>query len=329
MDNDIYKKLHSEGYLGDDSYKQLSQKHLTQLFSVHWELKTLLYLGVMLLSGGLGILIYKNIYTIGHQAVLAFIALISIGCFIYCFKKKLKFSWGKVKAPNTGFDYILLLGSISMVTFVGYLQYQYQVFGLNYGMATFIPMLALFFIAYYFDHLGILSMAIASLALWMGVSVTPKTLLAYGTFNSEQIIFTYVAFGLILLTFSYLTQRFNIKNHFKFTYQHYGVHVTFIALLAGYFEYYNTSASLIWMLPFFALATYIYVDAYRERSFYFILLTILYGYFALACLITRGLYNVMEYDAIYPLLLCFIASAIGLIFLLININKNLKRDDHI
>jgi hypothetical protein len=329
LDNDIYKKLNSEGYLSDDSYNNVSQKHFTQLFSVHWELKILLYLGVMLLSGGLGILIYKNIDTIGHQAVLAFIALTGIGCFIYCFKKKLPFSWDKVKASNTGFDYILLLGSICMVTFVGYLQYQYQVFGLNYGMATFIPMLALFFIAYYFDHLGILSMAIASLALWMGVSITPKTLLAHGTFNSKQIIFTYVAFGLILLVFAYLTQRFNIKKHFKFSYQHYGVHITFIALLAGYFEYYDAAISLLWLLPFFGLAVYIYIDAYRDRSFYFILLTILYSYFALACLITRVLYNLIKYDAIYLLLMCFIASAIGLIFLLININKNLKQDDHI
>lgn len=329
MDNNIYQKLHSEGYLSDESYNKVSQKHLNQLFSVHWELKTLLYLGVMLLSGGLGVLIYKNIDTIGHQAVLAFIALISISCFTYCFKKKQPFSWHKVKASNTGFDYILLLGSISMVTFVGYLQYQYQVFGLNYGMATFIPMLALFFIAYYFDHLGILSMAIASLALWMGVSVTPKTLLAYGTFNSRQIIFTYVAFGLMLLIFAYLTQRFDIKKHFKFTYHHYGIHVTFIALLAGYFDDYESAANAVWLVPFFALAAYIYFDARRERSFYFILLTILYGYFALASLITRILYGYMKYDAIYLLLMCFIASAIGLIFLLININKNLKQDDHI
>lgn len=329
MDNNIYQKLHSEGYLSDESYNKVSQKHLNQLFSVHWELKTLLYLGVMLLSGGLGVLIYKNIDTIGHQAVLAIIALISISCFTYCFKKKRPFTWHKVKAPNTGFDYILLLGSISMVTFVGYLQYQYQVFGLNYGMATFIPMLALFFIAYYFDHLGILSMAIASLALWMGVSVTPKTLLAYGTFNSRQIIFTYVAFGLILLFFAYLTQRFDIKKHFKFTYHHYGIHVTFIALLAGYFDDYESAANAVWLVPFFALATYIYFDARRERSFYFILLTILYGYFALASLITRILYGYMKYDAIYLLLMCFIASAIGLIFLLININKSLKQDDHI
>jgi hypothetical protein len=325
LDNEIYKKLYSEGYLGDSSYHKVNQKHLTQLFSVHWELKTLLYLGVMLLSAGLGVLIYKNIDTIGHQAVLAFIAIISIGCFIYCFKKKLPFSLGKVKAPNTGFDYILLLGSISMVTFVGYLQFQYNVFGNNYGMATFIPMLALFFIAYYFDHLGILSMAIANLALWMGVSVTPKKLLAYGTFDNKEIIFTYVLLGAMLLLAAYLTQRFDIKKHFKFSYYHYGVHVVFISLLAGYFEYYSSSYYLLWMAALFALAIYIYLDAYKDKSFYFILLAILYSYFAFGCLMCRLMFFTADSTGGAELLfLGFILSAIGLIFLIININKKLK-----
>ncbi|QHS54125.1 DUF2157 domain-containing protein [Mucilaginibacter sp. 14171R-50] len=329
MNNDIYNKLHADAYISDNSFENLGQKHTKKLFSVHWELKILLYLGVMLLTAGLGILVYKNIDTIGHQAVLAFIALVSIGSFAYCFKFKPPFSWGKVKAPNTGFDYILLLGSISMVTFIGYLQYQYNVFGLSYGLATFVPMLLLFFLAYYFDHLGILSMAIAALALWMGVSITPKTLLAYGTFNSSEIISTYVVLGLMLLAAAYITQRFDIKKHFKFSYHHYGVHVTFIALLAGYFDRYDTALSVLWIVMLLALAVYIYLDAYKERSFYFILLTILYSYFALSCLLVRLLYALMREGSIYLLLMCFIGSAIGLIFLLINVNKSLKHDDHI
>lgn len=329
MEPDIYNKLHADGLLSDASFEKIKQKRSNPLFSVHWELKTLLYLGVMLLSGGLGVLVYKNIDTIGHQAILAFIALITIGCFWYCGKHKLPFSWGKVKSPNTGFDYILLLGSISLVTFVGYLQYQYNVFGLNYGLATFIPMLALFFIAYYFDHLGILSMAIAALALWMGISITPKALLAYGNFNNKHIILTYVLFGVMLLMAAYLTKRFDIKRHFKFSYHHYGVHVMCIALLAGYFEYYNTIYSAVFMIAFFAVAIYVYQDAYKEKSFYFILLAVLYSYFALASLVTRMMFATMREDSIYLLLMFFIGSAIGLIFLLININKNLKQDDHL
>ncbi|WP_454803775.1 DUF2157 domain-containing protein [Mucilaginibacter phyllosphaerae] len=330
MEPDIYNKLHADGFLSEASFEKIKQKQANHLFSVHWELKTLLYLGVMLLSGGLGVLVYKNIDTIGHQAILAFIALITIGCFWYCGKHKLPFSWGKVKSPNTGFDYILLLGSISLVTFVGYLQYQYNVFGLNYGLATFIPMLALFFIAYYFDHLGILSMAIAALALWMGISITPKALLAYGTFNNKHIILTYVLFGAMLLVAAYLTKRFDIKRHFKFSYHHYGVHVAFIALLAGFFEYYNTGYSLLWLLAVFALALYIYLDGFKEHSFYFVLLSILYGYFASCCLLVKLVATNETREGTFELLLMlFILSAVGLIYLIIHANHKIKADDHI
>ena len=66
--DDLYDELHAEGLISDASLEMIRQKQ--DLFSVHWEVKTLLYLGVLLLTSGLGLLIYKNIDTIGHQAVL-------------------------------------------------------------------------------------------------------------------------------------------------------------------------------------------------------------------------------------------------------------------
>lgn len=320
MDN-LYEDLHSEGLISDESFEKIRQR--PDLFSVHWEIKTLLYLGVLLLTTGLGILIYENIDTIGHQAILALIALISTGCFAYCFKTCLPFSTGKVNSPNTSFDYVLLLASISLLTFIGYLQFEYKVFGTNYGLATLIPMLVLFFVAYYFDHLGLLNMAIANLAIWMGVSVTPKQLLLNSDFNSETIIATYLVLGYILLAGAYATQYFNFKKHFKFSYQHYGVHVTFIALLAGYFHYYDSPLCALWMLVLFATAFFIYRDAVRSNSFYFLLLVILYSYVALSSLAVRV--SLLAGDGILTLApLYFMGSAVGLIILLIRLNKKLK-----
>src|SRR5664279_4783741 len=125
MDIHTFKQLHREGLLSDDSLQKVEAVKKTRLFSLHWELKTLLYLGVTLISTGLGILIYKNIDTIGHQVILAAIALITIGCFYYCRRFALPFSWRKVPAPNAFFDYILLLGCLTMITFIVYLQYAY------------------------------------------------------------------------------------------------------------------------------------------------------------------------------------------------------------
>jgi hypothetical protein len=216
------------------------------------------------------------------------------------------------------------LAVISFVTFVGYLQFEYKVFGANFGLATFIPMLVLFFVAYYFDHLGILNMAIANLAIWMGVSVTPKQLLINSDFNSETIIYTYLLLGILLLIGAYLTLRFQFKKHFKFSYQHYGVHVAFISLLAGYIFYYSSAFAMLWMAGLFVLAWFIYKDAYKNRSFYFLLLVILYSYIAISSLVVRVLILMQNEGALYLIMLYFIASAIGLIFLLINANKKIK-----
>ncbi len=323
MDDDLYKDLYAEGLLSDESFAKTIQKH-PSLFSVHREIKTILYLGVALLTAGLGTLIYQNIDSIGHTFVLLLIALISAGCFAYCFKNKLPFSTEKVRSPNSSFDYILLLASISFLVFTGYLQYEYNVFGSHYGMATFIPMVVLFFIAYYFDHLGILSMAIANLAVWMGVSVTPKQLLLNHDFDSEKIIYTYLLLGVLLIAAAYSTEHFNFKKHFKFSYQHYGVHVAYISLLAGYFHFYQFPAALVWMVGIGLLSFIIYMDAFKNKSFYFLLLVVLYSYVAVSSLMVRAFIAINDISALYLMLMYFIGSGIALIFLLINLNKKLK-----
>lgn len=324
MDSSPFNKLHADGLISDESFQKIEQKQQHPLFSVYWELKTLLYLGVVLLTSGLGTIVYKNIDTIGHQIILLLIALIFTGCFIYCFRLKKPFQTAKVDSPNSFFDYILLLGTICFTVFVGYLQYQYSVFGTHYGIATLITMLVLFYIAYDFDHAGILTMAIINLGVWMGVSVTPKQLLTHGNFDSQTIIFTYLALGFILLAAAWATQKFSIKPHFKFSYLHYGVHVCFITMLAGYFHNYDEGTPTFWLICLLGLAAVIYIDAFKQKSFYFLLLTVLYSYFAISCIIVRWAITIPDYAGIWLLFFYFIGSAIGFVFFLIHINKKLK-----
>ncbi len=188
MEQKLFDQLYSDGVISAESNAKVEYSEKHKLFSIHWELKTLLYLGVLLLSGGLGILVYKNIDTIGHQAILLFIALVAAASFYYCFKTSYPYSTAKVDAPNTFFDYVLLLACCTFISFVAYLQYQYQIFGNRYGAATFFPMLVLFFSAYYFDHIGILSMAIVNLAAWLGLTITPLNILQSNDFNNSRII---------------------------------------------------------------------------------------------------------------------------------------------
>jgi hypothetical protein len=324
MNSTLFEKLHTEGLISGASLQKIKTSSGNTLFSVHWEIKTILYLGVLLLSGGIGILVYKNIDTMGHQVILLFIALISTGSFIYCFKKKLPFSLKRVASPNAFFDYILLLACLTFISFVGYLQFQYQVFGNRFGLSTFTPMLVLFFTAYYFDHLGILSLAITNLAAWVGITVTPVKILQENDFSNSNIIITGLLMGIVLIAAGWLTKKQNIKAHFEFTYTNFGSHLLFICCLAAMFQFENYF--LWWFLLLAGISYFFYVKAVKEKSFYFLLILSIYLYIGLSYVVIRLLFDIARLDIGGAYLACmyFIASAIGIILFLIKMNKKFK-----
>lgn len=329
MNDRVFKILHQDGLISDDSFLKLGDSKKNQLFSLHWELKTLLYLGVLLLTSGLSILVYKNIDSIGHQAILLFIAILCTGSFYYCFKKTMPFTLKKVESPNAFFDYILLLGCLSFLTFIAYLQFQYNVFGNRYGLATFLPMLVLFFCAYYFDNIGILCLAITNLAAWLGITVTPLNVLRDNDFDNSVIIVTGLALAVLLTAAADLTKKRSIKYHFAFTYTNFAMHIFFISCIAAMFHFF--SYYLLFFLLLLGAALFFYKLALKERSFYFLLIITLYAYFGLSFVVIDLISRMdfMDTGSLYLGALYFIASSTGLVIFLIKMNKKIKSNDSI
>lgn len=329
MNTALFKKLHAEGLISDSALQQVEDREGRSLFSLFWELRLLLYLGVLLLTGGLGILVYKNIDTIGHKAVLAFIALVTLGSFYYCLRKKAPFSWAKVEAPDALFDYILLLGCLSLLIFLSYLQYEYGVFGDHYGMATFIPMLILYISAYYFDHLGILSLAITNLAAWAGIAITPLSILKAGNFSNHRLIYTGIVLAGVLLAAGWLAWHRRIKPHFEATYTNFGVHLFFIAGLTGLFS--DDGFYLLWFAGLAIIAIFFYTRAMTRRSLYFVVIVALYTYIALGYVVVQLLAKMSDRgnDLFTIGLLYFLLSAAILALLLVRSNRQLKSNDRL
>ncbi|RPE07979.1 DUF2157 domain-containing protein [Chitinophaga lutea] len=327
MNRQLFEKLAEEDRLSPSSMEKIRAVTASTLFSVHWELKTILYLGVLLLSGGLGILIYKNIDTIGHQAILALIAVLCAGCFYYSNRHKLPFSRQKVPAANAFADYTVLLGCLLFITFITYLQAQYNVFGTRYGSATFIPMLVLFFSAYYFDHLGVLSMAITNFAAWAGIAITPFEILSRNDFSSDRIIYTGLAIGVVLIVAGILSTAKDFKQHFSFAYHNFGTHILLIACLSAMFV---LPDFMLWFIVLGACCAGIYYTAMQARSFYFVVIVVLYAYTGLSYVVIRGIdASFRDLGGFYMLLFYFIGSGIAMARLLIVLNKKLKKHDSI
>lgn len=320
----LFEKLLQQNLISADEFDAI-KKLQDRPVSLHWELRTLLYIGILLVTTALGILIYENIDTIGHSIIITMIGILCAACFIYCFKKTKGYSSAKMESPGILYDYILLTGCLLLLSFIGYLQYQYNVFGNRWGLAVFIPMVILFFAAYYFDHLGVLSIAITNLAAWLGITVTPAEILKDNDFNDARLIYTGIILGSSLIIFSMLTSRKNIKQHFAFTYKNFGAHILFIALLAALF-YYN-DIYLLWFLILIAVSFLFFRNSEKENSFYFLVITVLYAYIGLCYVAMKLLFTTGdEMAGIYLAAIYFIGSGIGLIRFLMHYNKKLKHD---
>ena len=299
------------------------------LFSVYWEIRLALYAGVLLFATGAAILIYKNIESIGHLTIVTSIGLAATLCWCYCLKNSQPFSFKKSSGTSILVDYLLLLAALLTVSLISYLQYQFHLFGQTEKLATAIPMIILFTAAYRFDHIGILSLAITNLGVFLGINVTPSSLLKSYQFNNEVIIYTGILLGLLLQAIATFSSYKNLKKHFAFTYKNFGINIFFISCLIAIFHF---DVYIFWLPLFTIVAAWVAKKSIKEKSFYFLLMTVLYAYVALSFTVINlalKIDNSFSIVIMYFSFLYFIISAIGVIFLLINLNKKLKQHDNL
>jgi hypothetical protein len=322
MQETILNDLLAKDLITSDDHTHIRMYETQKPFSLHWELKTLLYLGVILLNLGLGWLIYENIDSIGHGVIIAGIAAICIGCFVFTYRKRGAFSWEQVESPSPYYDYLLLLGCLTFVILEGYLQYQYNIFGSRYGLATFIPMGVFFFVAYYFDHRGALSMAITALASWLGIAATPADVFNQNDFNDSSIVWAGIVLGVILGTMAFFSENQNLKKHFSFTYLNFSVHILFIAALAGLMVREQAVFVLILVL---AIGFFVWY-ARAQHSFYFMTVALIYGYIGLTYLVLQIDVS-WDHGAFYFYNFYFVASCASIIVFLLRYKKILRMKD--
>lgn len=275
MYEQILRKLTQLELISPEEASRIQNYESRRPFSLHWELKTLLYLGVLLLNVGLGVLIYENIDTIGHAALIVLIGAASAACFWYAIKHRRPFSAQEVESPTPYYDYILLLGCLTFIIMLGYMQYQYNVFGTRYGLATFIPTVLFFFLAYWLDNRGVLSLGITGLASWLGITLTPQELLQQNDFSSSTIVNTGVFLGIFLTAVTFFSETKDFKKHFSLTYLNFGVHLLMISCLAGMMALEKQAI----YFPLLLLTAAFFLWYARTRgSLYFLTVAVIYGY---------------------------------------------------
>lgn len=295
-------------------------------FSLHYELRAALYLGITLLTGGLGVLLYQHLSDIGHGVVIGGMGLLLLASFGYAIWHRQPFTWGQTRPVSFVPDYVLLLGCLLFLALETYLQVQYNFFGSRYGLATILPAVLFLPVAYRFDHRGVLAMGITALASWVGVSIAPLSAFTENSFLSSRLGGAAVLLGLLLTAMGLHADFADRKRHFAFTYISLGANLALLAATVSLFDFYLYSflPEALLVLLILGLSAGLVWYARRSHSYLFLLMGAVYGYITVTYLFFQLLDSGLGDGAFMLGMLYFIGSAAGVIFLFVNAKKILR-----
>ncbi len=317
--NSLTQKLFEKELITHSQMESIKQYEALGIFSLHNELRFFLYLAVLLFTSGVGIIIYKNIDTIGHIAILGLLfAITSVG-FYFCFKKAKGFHKDEVSFESPVYDYIVLLCTILSCVFIGYLQFQYQVFG--YGLSSLVCSAVGFSCAYYFDNKSALSIGITGLATFIGITVTPKSIIESEIYSNPLLSYYGLALGILLILWVEYSNKIALKKHFQFVILSFAQQLIGICCIAGLLESYW----FIFIVVLAAAVYYFYKMSYEMKSIFLFVFTVLYGYIGFNIILFKFIdaIDFSRFGEIFVILapIYFIGSIFGFIRLIQHFNK--------
>lgn len=326
FENEAIESLLNRALITKNQYQEITDHQNRNLFSLNAELKLFLYVSVLLFTSGIGILIYNNIDTIGHVAILAILLVSIVASFYYCFKNAKGFQKSETSTENPLVEYLALAANILTCIFIGYLQFQYQLFGTHYGLPTLIPTAISLGCAYYFDNKSILSIGITGLAAYVGISVTPQDLLQGNNdfYANESLSYAAILLGFLLILWTIYSSRIQLKNHFSFIFLSFAIHIIGIACLANLVSD-SSDAVLVFAVFLIASTVYFYKASQQYKSISLFIFMLLYAYIGFNILLFR-LCEQIDFSDIWELFILVLpAYFIGTIVLAITLIKNFNK----
>ena len=320
--NDVLDELGKQHIIPEKQQAEMALVEQKRPFPVHWELRSMLYIGILLLSSGVGLLVYDNFDRIGHSTLLAAIAVACAGCFFFAWRYRPAWTFNETKSRSSFGDYALILACLLFLTLEGYAQYTYTIFGNRYGLVTLLPALLFLPLAYRFDHRGILSMALTALISWVGVTVKPLTFYFKTNFFDHTTVVSAIGLSIVLIGLALGLERKRIKPHFTYTYLTMAGNLLMVALLGGLFNFEKMRwwFALGLAIACFVLVRYRYTGSVQrdnraqEGSFLFLLMGVVYGYIGVTYLFFHYL-DAANDDAYFWY---FIVTGIALVYYLMS-----------
>jgi len=309
MEN-INKTLFDRKAISESQFNFLESIRTQELISVYYELRLILYTGILLFSGGVSYLAYEHFGGVAHVCAMVAIAAGIVFGYRFISKFAKPYSNRQVTVDQPYFDYLLLLVALLILSLLAYIQVYFDLVTLLLRWTSLISAVILLTMAYRYDNRALLSMGITAFAATVGISLTPVNW-AQGNWNaSVDLNLVCIILGTVFLMAGYLSAAKFIKPHFRFTYVNFGLLLFYFGCISGMFD---SDFQFLYAGILLVSASLISLQTWRAKEFLFFLYSNIAGYIA----ITYFVYDFLDStDAAIALIYYFPLSCIAYIMFL-------------
>lgn len=257
------------GVISEAQHATLTALVRRERFSLFVELSALLYLGVLSIVGGLVWTFRDYVTNLGDAAILGILTLLMVVSFGYCFSRTHPYSNDEVESPSFVFDYVLYFACLIFSATLAFIETR---FGIFHGWDTHLLIAAIVFgvLAYRFDNRFVLSLALSTLAAYLGLRLS-----LFDTISNDRFRVLAIMYGAFLLGIGGLLHRQGIKRHFLDVYLQLGANAILLAMAFGAMDGRYLNLYLAGLLILAATAIFLGV---RFARFAFVAYGTLYAY---------------------------------------------------
>jgi hypothetical protein len=270
--------LTEKGILSPGQSATLLRVAQRDLVSVRFELRALLYAGVLLLVSGVGLFLKENQERIGPVAIASLLGAVAVACFVFVFRRSPPFSWNASGEAHVASDYLLLLGVLLVGSDLGYVENRFRFLGANWAYHLLVLSVIALAAAYRFDSRVVLSLGLSSFAAWRGLS-TRLSLESHLGQHPGEVRANALGCGVLFLAAAFVSVRANRKAHFEAVFAGFGWLLLFGGLLSGVFG--DRPSWTLWEIATCGTAVAVIAFAYRFRRLFDFTVGVIASYLAL------------------------------------------------
>ncbi|MCU1244780.1 MAG: hypothetical protein JWN02_690 [Acidobacteria bacterium] len=287
--------LRDRGALDAATAARLIARERREPFSIYPELRTLTWLGVMLIVSGVGIIIAKHLDEIGPLTLAIVIALASAACYVW--------AWIHRREPALLDEYLLLLASLLLSADAGFIEHQFHLLGDQWVRHLLFLAIAHGVVAYLYTSRTVLALSIGALAGYLGIE---RNLDAFWRSGIEVAVRAFFCAAIVLI-WREVDRRWRPQTNFSDVFAHFGANLAFWGALILTFHEETQYLGVLLVMGIGAAAA---VHAFRSGREAFLL----YAYVYTVIAADRVIVSVLRSEALafFYLLTSTVLAIIGL-----------------